>query len=319
MPLGYYGYAKLANIFLLANSGGLNRRVDPIRSEAVWGAGWYTGAQHTNYADNQTYFEGNLSFELQGISSVWNLIVNWLVENRVTPQSLIISPDGLVIESYLATPGDTRSGAILQNAGFTIDPERAISVNCTAIALKRQESYSSGTYRTQRVGPGIPTAPLNPFPHNRNPFPGWSAFAQIIWPGSPPYMTATNPTGMFLQGADFTFNNNTQVIKGCTGLPNPAVVFQGTMAVEGTVRLLRDGAIPDPYAIPNTPFRADGASLNLLIGQQAPVPQILFDHILLMSEDFTIQGQNTPVPRTFGFAGLGDGTGPPMRMPLLAG
>ena len=41
MPLGYFGYLKLANIFLLTNSGGLNRQVNPMYSEAVWGAGWF--------------------------------------------------------------------------------------------------------------------------------------------------------------------------------------------------------------------------------------------------------------------------------------
>jgi len=40
MSIGYYGYAKLSNIFLLTNTGGLNREVNPILSEAVWGAGW---------------------------------------------------------------------------------------------------------------------------------------------------------------------------------------------------------------------------------------------------------------------------------------
>jgi hypothetical protein len=52
-------------------------------------------------------------------------------------------------------------------------------------------------------------------------------------------------------------------------------------------------------------------------GTQAPQPQILIKHIILTSEEFTIQGQNTPVPRTFGFSGLGDGTAPPMVMPLI--
>lgn len=337
MSLGYLGYAKLSNIFLLTNTGGLNREVSPIRSEAVWGAGWYTGAQHTNYADSQMNFAGALTFELQGLPTVWNLITDWLINNRVFPQTLIVSPNGLVVQSYIAT-ADPTTGAWLNSAAFNIDPTASIKLNCNVIALKRNETYSVGTYRglsgkggiaggpptfTGTPGPpafpgqqfGVPTAPLNPIPTNRNPFPGWAAQTQIVWPGSPPVFTINNPTGMFMMGADWTFNNNSQVIRGCTGLPNPAAVMQGVMAVEGTMRLFRDGVIQDPYAIPNTPFTASGASIGMSFGNVAPIPQINFPHVLLISDDFVIAGQNEPVPRTFGFAGLGDGTSPPMLMP----
>ena len=53
MSIGYYGFAKLGGpnaapppagqyqpILLLTNTVGLNREVNPILSEAVWGAGW---------------------------------------------------------------------------------------------------------------------------------------------------------------------------------------------------------------------------------------------------------------------------------------
>ena len=272
----------------------------------------------TNYADNQQNFEGSITFELQGIPSVWNLVTNWLINQRVTPQSLIVSPNGLVVQSYIANPADPRTGAWLNSAGITIDAEASIKLNCNVMALLRTETYSANTYRTVRVGPGIPTAPMNPSPYNRNPFPGWSAQAVIGWPGSPSAFSQSNPTGMFMMGADATFNNNCQVIRGCIGLPNPAAIMQGVMTVEGTVRLFRDGTIPDPYSIPNTPFTASGASLLMNIGLVNPIPQINLPSILLTSEEFTIQGQNTPVPRTFGFAGVGDGQRPPMLMPSLS-
>jgi hypothetical protein len=317
MSIGYYGYAKLSNIFLLTNTGGLNREVNPILSEAVWGAGWYTGAQHTNYADSQMNFAGALTFELQGLPTVWNLITDWLINNRVFPQSLIVSPNGLVVQSYTANAADPTTGAWMNSAGFTVDPAASIKLNCNVIALKRNETYSASTYRATKIGPGIPTGPLNPIPTNRNPFPGWAAQTQIIWPGSPPVFTPSNPTGMFMTGADWTFNNNTQVVRGCTGQPNPAAVMQGVMAVEGTMRLFRDGVIQDPYAIPGTPFTASGASVGMSFGNVAPIPQINFLHVLLTSEEFAIAGQNEIVPRTFGFAGLGDGTQPPMLMPSM--
>lgn len=347
MSIGYYGYAKLANIFLLTNTGGLNREVNPILSEAVWGAGWYTGAQHTNYADSQMNYAGALTFELQGIPSVWNVVTDWLINNRVFPKNLIVSPNGLVVQSYAADPNDPTTGAWMNTSGFTIDPAASIKLNCNVIALKRSETYASVTaqspYRamsgkggsftggTGTPGPpvfpgqqfGVPTSPLNPIPTNRNPFPGWAAQTQIVWPGSPPVFTPTNPTGMFMMSADWTFNNNTQVVRGCTGQPNPAAVMQGVMAVEGTMRLFRDGVIQDPYGSTNIPpsqtqpFTASGASIQMTFGNLAPIPTIQFLHVLLTSEEFAIAGQNEIVPRTFGFAGLGDGTQPPMLMPNM--
>src|SRR6516165_12296912 len=133
MSIGYYGYAKLSNIFLLTNTGGLNREVNPILSEAVWGAGWYTGAQTTNYADSQMQFSGALTFELQGgLPKVWNLIVDWLVNWRVYPQSMLVSPNGLAIQSFQADSnpnGNTRGGVWMNSAGLTIDPAASIKLN----------------------------------------------------------------------------------------------------------------------------------------------------------------------------------------------
>lgn len=313
MPVGYLGYLKLADIFLLTQTGGLNRQVDPILSNAVWGAGWYNAAQTTNYADGQQFFQGDFTFELQGIPVVWNLISNWLVEQRVYPQGMIISPNGLVVQTYNVVDGDPRTGVWLTNAGFRVDPENLVTINATGIAIRRSESYTASTYKQVRVGPGIPTAPLNPAPTNRNPFPGWAAATVITWPGAPAYYTPTNPTGIMLQSADFRVNNNTVVVKGCTGEPNPVAVFQGTMAVDGNITIWRDGPIPDPYATPGQPFSAAGATLTMTFGQVSPL-QFLIRHVLLTEDQFTIQGQNEIVNRTFGFAGLGEGINPPFQM-----
>jgi intein/homing endonuclease len=209
----------------------LNREVNPILSEAVWGAGWWTGAQHTNYADSQMQFSGALTFELQGgLPTVWNLISDWLVNWRVYPQSMIVSPNGLAIQSFQADPnptGNTRGGVWMNSAGFTVDPAASIKLNCNVIGLQRSETYSASTYRAVRTTSNVPTLPLNPAPINRNPFPGWLAQAQVnLWPpnfpagggwpgGAPPNYSPTNPTGMFMMGADWTMNNNTQVVRGC--------------------------------------------------------------------------------------------------------
>jgi hypothetical protein len=333
--------------------------VNPILSEAVWGAGWYTGAQTTNYADSQMQFSGALTFELQGgLPKVWNLIVDWLVNWRVYPQSMLVSPNGLAIQSFQADSnpnGNTRGGVWMNSAGFTIDPAASIKLNCNVIGLQRTETYSSTNYRAINTGPtgrqgttpNLPTLPLNPATVggrqtlNQNPFPGWSAQTQVnLWPsnypppGAPPNFSPSVPTGMFMMGADWTFNNNTQVVRGCTGDANPAAVMQGVMATEGTIRLFRDGVIPDPYAYqwpPTAPFTASTTNVMLALGggvappttppppgSSSQFPMILFRHVLLTSEEFAITGQNEVVPRAFGFAGLGDGNAPPMDMLALA-
>lgn len=313
MPLGYLGYIKLAGSYLLANSSGLNRKVEPIMSEAVWGAGWYNAAKTTNYADSQQNFEGDAAFELQGSGTIWNLIRDWLIEQRVYPQSVVISPNGIIEHTYTASSGDPRAGVWLKSAALSVDAESLVSVSASLMALKRTETTTASSYKAIRTGPGIPTNPLNPAPHNRNPFPGWSALTTITWPGAPSIYSPSNPTGFVLQKADFTVDNNTQVIRGCTGDANPVAVLQGTIGVDGSITLWRDGPIPDPYDQSGTPFTASGASIAMQFGTTSPLA-FNIDHVLLTSDAYDIQGQNSPSVRVFGFAGLGDGLLPPFRM-----
>jgi hypothetical protein len=312
MPLGYLGYMKLAGTYLLANSSGLNRVVEPLRSQAVWGAGWYNAATVTNYADNQQSFEGSVQFELQGNTTIWNLIRDWLIERRVFAKTLEISPNGLTKQLYEQTNSDAASGCWMKSAAFSVDPDSLISINASLVALKRVESQVASDYKAIVNGPGLPSNPLNPSPHNRNPFPGWSAKATITWPGAPAFYSPSNPTGMVLQKADFDINNNTVIIRGCTGESNPVMVLQGTMSVGGSMTLWRDGPIPDPYAS-GTPFTASGASIQLDFGSTSPL-SIQVTHVLLTSDAFDLSGQNSPTVRVFGFEGLGNGLLPPFRM-----
>jgi hypothetical protein len=154
---------------------------------------------------------------------------------------------------------------------------------------------------------------LNPAPTNRNPFAGWSALTTITWPGAPDIYSLSNPTGFVLQKGDFTVNNNTQIIRGCTGDANPVAVLQGTIAVDGSLTIWRDGPILDPYAISGTPFTASGASIGIQFGTVSPLG-FNINHVLITEDSYDIQGQNTPSVRVFGFAGLGDGLLPPFIM-----
>ena len=313
MPLGYLGYLKLAGVYLLANSAGLNRVVNPLTSSAVWGAGWYTAPTVSNYADSQQNFEGSATWEMQGIPSVWNLIRDWMVERRVYPQSIELSPNGLQKQSHQVVAGDPRSGAWMKSAAITIDAEALITMNCNLLALTRVETTVGTTYEDIRIGPGLPTGPLNPSPVNMNPIPGWMARTNIVWPDAPPIWTTSTPNGFVMQSASLNYDNNTVVIKGCTGDRNPVAIMQGTMTVSGDISLWRNGIIPDPYGNPGNPFTASNALLEMSFGAVNPL-KMTVAHLLLESDSFQIAGPNSPVVRTFGFMGLGNGQAPPFQL-----
>ncbi len=319
MALGYMGYAKLDDIFLLCNSSGINRNVSPLISQAVWGGGWYNAAK-TNFADSQQNFEGSLNFELQAFPSVWNLIADWLVEERVFSKSFSLSPNGVVEYFYTRDEADYRSGAWCSGASFTVDANSLITVGANVIALVRQEVVNYSDYTAVRTGPGRPTGPLNPTPRNLNPLPGWYAYADIDWPNAPPIWTRTNTSGFVMMNGSMNVNNNTQIIRGCTGDPNPVAVLQGQQDVDGSITLWRNGDLRDPYGDASTTsessFSAVNAKLDLVFGGTgASIQQrIRIRHLVLTSDAFDIQAPNSPTVRTFGFTGLGDGEYPPFEM-----
>lgn len=314
--LGYLGYLKLDDIFLLANSSGMNRVVNPIISQGVWGAGWYNSAT-VAYADSQQNFEGTVAFELQAIPSVWNMIADWLVEQRVFAKSFSMSPNGVVEYFYNKVDNDPRSGAWCSQASFNIDAQSIVTVSATAIALIRQEVANASTYTDIRIGPGTPTGPLNPSPRNLNPIPGHNCYADITWPNAPPSWSTSNLNGFVMMNGSVNVNNNSQVIRGCTADPNPMAVLQGSMAVDGSITLWRNGQLLDPYGPDNShvgSFTASEAHINMYFGGLSGQQAFLVRHVLLTSDAFDIQGMNSPTVRTFGFTGLGDGQYPPFQM-----
>jgi len=313
MPIGYLGYAKLANVFLLCNSTGLNRQVNPLLSTAVWGAGWYDGAQHTNYADSQMHFEGAINFELQSVAAVWNLVRDWVIEQRAFAQSCTVSPNGIAVYDYTLDGGDYRTGVWNKSCAFNIDAGSIVTASTTAVALKRDETIGTEGYAAnKRTAVGAPTNPLNPAPRNENPIPGWNCQAEVTWPNAPDFWADPGaPQGMTLMKASVNVNNNTQIIRGCTGDLSPVAVIQGVIHAEGSIDLWRDGGIPDPYGTPGD-FTAEDASIILNIGQTPLIIRLPF--VLLTTDAYDVQGQNNPTNRTFGFAGLGDGTQPPILM-----
>lgn len=316
MSIGYLGYLKLANYFLLTNSTGLNRQVNPLQSTGVWGAGWYNASSLVAYADSQQHFEGAIDFDLQGMAGVWNLVRNWLIEERCTPQSVIMSPNGIVVYDYSVVGGDNRTGVWGSQCGFEISSEAIVKANVTGMALERTETVGSDGYcaNYRGPGPGIPTGPLNPAPRNTNPIPGWYCQAQVTWPSAPAFWSDPgNQTGMVLRSASVTLNNNTQVIRGCTATQGPVAIIQGSITADGSMVLWKDGGIPDPYGTLGT-FTASGANVTLNIAPTGPNFTFELPYVLITSDAYDVKGQNEPVTRTFGIAGVGDGINPPLLM-----
>jgi len=314
MPIGYLGFVKLVDQFLLTNSTGLNRQVNPLQSTGVWGAGWFNAATTTNYADSQQHFEGPLDFDLQGESALWNRVRDWVIEERACAQTVQMSPNGIVVYDYTVDPLDPRTGVWASNAAFTIDSEALVTLSVTGIALKREETISGQTFKAGlKTNVGIPTKPLNPTVRNRNPIPGWNTAAAVTWPNAPAFWSDPGELqGMVLQTANFTQNNNTQIVRGATGDTNPVAVIQGTITVDGSMSLWRDGGIPDPY-VPDGNFTAASSSVNFELGG-LPALAFRLPFVLLTSDAHDVQGQNTITQRTFGIAGLGDGVDPPLIM-----
>lgn len=321
MPLGYLGYASIEGVQLLTNTTGLNRVVNPLQSTAVWGAGWYNAAQTTNYADSQQHFEGPVNFELQAFPNLWNIIRDWLVEDRVNAKSVSLSPNGVIQYDYTLDQNDPRTGVWLGSASFTVDKESIVTVGATCVGLRRTETVVGTTYKDLRdlsdTNNRKPTAPLNPSPRNRNPIPGYNCRAEISWPNSAPFWSTSNLTGLVLMSTNFNVNNQPVIIRGCTQDPNPVAVLMGTMSVDGSMTLWRDGGIEDPYKTQDA-FSAENANLSLHIGGGGPELTFEIPHVLITSDAHDVQAQNTETVRTFGISGLGDGENPPFLMQLAS-
>jgi len=108
MAMGYQGLAQIeinrdgtqGFVPLLIESSSINLVLEPIYSEAIWGAGWYNAATNVNYADNAVRYEGSLDFQLQASANIWNLIRDWVIEYRAYSRAARITPDASWVYYY---------------------------------------------------------------------------------------------------------------------------------------------------------------------------------------------------------------------------
>lgn len=115
MAMGYQGLAQVeitrdgANGFvpLLIEGSSINMILEPIYSEAIWGAGWYNAATNVNYADNAIRYEGGLDFQLQASANIWNLVRDWAIEYRAFSRAARITPDASWVYYYGPSQGNS--------------------------------------------------------------------------------------------------------------------------------------------------------------------------------------------------------------------
>lgn len=157
MAMGYQGLAQIeitrdgttGFVPLLVEGASINLVLDPIYSEAVWGAGWYNAATNVNYADNAVRYEGSMDFQLQASANIWNLIRDWAIENRAFSRAARITPDASWIYYYgpgQLTPDDYNAHGTGGTTGdiYTTQGRGRMGLWCRGMSL----NTSTGSFVT---------------------------------------------------------------------------------------------------------------------------------------------------------------------------
>jgi len=213
MAMGYQGLAQIGSreltaagitdgyVNLLINGASINMQLNPIDSQAIWGAGWYNGAETVNYADNVITYEGGLDFELQASKNAWNLIRDWAIESRAYSRACRYTPDGSWIYSYTDASGNypqdprdpatytaaatSRKGLWARGMSISADSGSIVSVSMDCVGLERNvfgpaapQAFGTNivdpalqgitdpgavSYVQDKFGISNPNNPLNPF------------------------------------------------------------------------------------------------------------------------------------------------------------
>jgi len=321
--------------------------LEPIYSNTVWGAGWYNAAQQAHYADNAIRFEGSIDFELQGGDDVWDLMGDWLINQRAYPRSVDISPDGArVYEYHTSSTYNTNYdlfGMWNTNATISTNEGSFVTVSAGAIALERDEvdpaggtSFSDYSYILQKTGVVTGdctifanTNPLNPGGANVDPIPYWRTNANLY---RDTYTTVFNKNATLPQAGLETvewsvdLTQNHVVLYTCNGSRLPTALLQGPIGASGNVVLYNEngvfdpifgpaqtGSLTDPYMVAeNTWFLVEIArpspASSIYIEMPAPV---------IESDDYGIPGQGDVTNRSFSLQGLGGRCNGSFTMPPL--
>jgi hypothetical protein len=348
--MGYQGFVKFyetgpatSPLVILTQSAGVNLVLEPIYSNTVWGAGWYNAARQAHYADNAIRFEGSIDFELQGSDEIWDLMGNWIVNERAYPRSVDISPDGARVYQYRTTGAYTANydlnGMWNTQAGFSTNEGSFVSVSAAAVALNRTEAdpaggtaFSDYSYINQKTGVIAgdctvfdDTNPLNPSGNNVDPIPYWRTNAQLYRDTyTVPFAAGALPqAGLETVEWSIDVGQNHVVLYTCNGSRLPTALLQGPIDASGSVVLYNEdsvfdpifgpdqtGTLTDPYMIAeNTWFRIE---IDRPVG--GPIYMEL-PAVVVESDDYGIPGQDSVTNRTFSITALGGRCNGTVTMP----
>lgn len=355
MSLGYQGFARIFTEgqdggdptipgngrLLLCTASSVNLEIEPIYSNAVYGAGWYNAPSKAHYADSALSYAGGLSFDFQASSDVWNFIRDWAIEERAWPRSLSISPDGQNIYQYFvsdnsdnALPYGPGIGAVFNNKGawcsslsLTTSQGSAVQATANVMAIFRTIGAGGTNYIDNRTGFILGTGsnvttlrPLNPGQANIDPIPFWKTNANLYvvandynpLAGTPTptqaVQTSGNTTPETIQwSVDLT--NNTLKLYTMNGTRFPSAVLQGAIDATGSVELFDSAfGVYDPVTTGRT---AENTMFRVRIrtnAESAMTPTYVYvdmPAVVINSDDFGLKGQSDPVTRTFSLQGLG--------------
>jgi len=340
MGMGYQGFVKFYEtgpssdpIVLLTTGASVNLVLEPIYSTSVWGAGWYNAATTAHYADNAIRFEGNVDFEMQASDAVWDLMGDWIVNDRAYPRSIDISPDGARVYHYLTTGAYNANydlnGAWNTSASFSTSEGSFVTVSAGVVALDRTETdpaggtdFSDYSYIQQKTGVVAGdctelalTNPLNPGGNNVDPIPYWRTNAQLLTGTySSPFTGGAVPqTGLETVEWSVDVTQNQVILYTANGTRLPTALLQGPMDVTGNLVLYNEDGVFDPIIGPSgtgtltSPFMfAENTWFRVSIARGVdPTVYMEVPAVVIESDDYSITGQDAVTNRGFGIKGLG--------------
>jgi hypothetical protein len=317
----------------LTTGASVNLVLEPIYSTSVWGAGWYNAATSAHYADNAIRFEGAIDFEMQASDAVWDLMGDWIVNDRAYSRSIDISPDGARVYHYLTTGAYNAdydlNGAWNTSASFSTSEGSFVTVSANMVALDRTETdpvggtdFSDYSYIEQKTGVVAGdctelalTNPLNPGGNNVDPIPYWRTNAQLLTGTyTAPFTGGAVPqTGLETVEWSVDVTQNQVILYTANGTRLPTALLQGPMDVSGNVVLYNEDGVFDPIIGPSgtgtltSPFMfAENTWFRVSIARGAdPTVYMEVPAVVVESDDYSITGQDAVTNRGFGIKGLG--------------
>lgn len=352
MGMGYQGFVKFYTsgpatgpLVVLATGASVNLVLEPIYSTSVWGAGWYNAATTAHYADNAIRFEGSVDFELQGGDDIWDLMGNWIINDRAYPRSVDISPDGARVYEYHTTGAYNANydlnGMWNTSAGFSTSEGSFVTVSAGAIALDRAEdtptgggTFSDFSYINQKTGVITgdctvfdDTNPLNPSGTNVNPIPYWRTDAQLLRGAyaSPFTGGAVPQSGLETVEWSVDLTQNHVVLYTCNGTRLPTALLQGPIDVTGNLVLYNEDGVFDPIFGPTgtgnltAPYLyAENTWFRVTIARGAdPDVYIELPAVVAEADDYSITDQGSVTNRGFSIKGLGGRCNGSVTMPPM--